>query len=79
MKLFLLNYRYSYQKIDKSKGGEGERFREWLKKNWKSRGEMINEIFAEKGYIIYEEGDKKIKHITTLTKYNDAMIWGDGA
>jgi hypothetical protein len=66
-------------KIDKSKGGVGERFREWLKKNWKNRGEMINEIFAEKGYIIYEEGDKKIKHITTLSKYNDAIIWGDGA
>jgi DNA polymerase III delta prime subunit len=57
--------------IDKSSGGVGERFRNWLKKHWNAQQEMINKIFNEYGYMIYEQKDRysgKTKYIRSITK-----------
>lgn len=57
--------------IDKGKGGVGEKFRNWLKKHWIDKQEMINKIFNEYGYIIFEKKDRysdTTKYIKTIKK-----------
>ncbi|TPG71149.1 DEAD/DEAH box helicase [Brevibacillus laterosporus] len=58
--------------IDKE-NGLGEEFRKWLskKQNWKKKREMIDTIFAENGYKIYEKGEGGTKYITTVDEYSN--------
>lgn len=57
--------------IDKS-NGTGDRFRKWLSKNhnWDNKEELINKIFHEFGYVIYENRNdsRKTKMIRELSK-----------
>ncbi len=58
--------------IDKGKGGIGSIFRKWLSKNnnWQEKEELINKIFGEFGYVIYENNNdnRKTKWIKKKSK-----------
>ncbi|MDB5055788.1 MAG: hypothetical protein JWM44_3838 [Bacilli bacterium] len=58
-------------KIDEGKEGVGEKFRNWLKRNWSGNEILINKKFAEFGFKIYEKKDKnsdRTKYIAIIKK-----------
>ncbi|SCW83417.1 hypothetical protein SAMN04487970_106122 [Paenibacillus tianmuensis] len=58
----------------------GEKFRDWLNKHWNEQEELINKIFSEFGYVIYEKKDRyseKSKYITTIQKNHDRLMFGE--
>jgi hypothetical protein len=68
--------------IQKGVESIGEKFRKWLTKNsnWENKQEMINKIFAEYGYVIYERQDRyssNTKYISMINKHYEYHIFGD--
>jgi hypothetical protein len=61
--------------------GIGKRFKKWLSKNnnWEIKKDLINRIFAEYGYIIYEDhnDNRGTKMITTIEDYNQKENFKD--
>ncbi|KYG93996.1 MULTISPECIES: hypothetical protein [Paenibacillus] len=67
--------------IQKGADSIGEKFRKWLSKNnnWINKKEMINKVFAQYGYIIYEQKDRyssNTKYISTINKHYEYQIFG---
>ncbi|MBE0343477.1 hypothetical protein E4V51_24620 [Paenibacillus sp. 28ISP30-2] len=67
--------------IQKGTDSIGEKFRKWLSKNnnWVNKKEMINKVFAQYGYIIYEKQDRyssNTKYISTINKHYEYQIFG---
>lgn len=59
--------------IDKE-GELGKKFRNWLKKHWKDKEGIINQVFGEYGYTVEERKDEYSDKSKYINKMNDAYF-----